>query len=136
MTTALKLDKHGKPRLSEADVTRQVCDFMAAEGWRGVRMNVGVATNLATGKQVAFHEKGMPDWQFIRYEYRELRRGDVGADYFLASVKLIWIEFKAPGKKLKPHQLAWHEAERARGALVKVVDHYETFRDWYRGVFS
>ena len=41
-----------------------------------------------------------------------------------------------PGKEAKFHQLVWHEAERARGALVKVVDHYETFRDWYRGVFS
>lgn len=128
---SIKLDRSGKLRLSEADVTQQVCDFLAAEGWRGVRMNVGVATNLATGRQVAFHERGMPDWVFLLYW---------GSDRMMMNVEqtadVLWIEFKASGKKAAAHQLAWHEAERARGALVKVVDHYETFRDWYRGVFS
>ena len=37
----IKLDKEGKLRLSEADVTKQVRGFLEAEGWRGVRMNVG-----------------------------------------------------------------------------------------------
>ena len=131
MTTAFKIGRDGKLRLSEADVTRQVCDFLQSECWRGVRMNVGVATNLATGKQVAFHERGMPDWLFIRYwqDDRRVLNMEPFAD-------LMWCEMKAPGKKPGAHQLAWHEAERARGALVVVVDNYEVFRDWYRGVFS
>lgn len=137
MTTAIKLyKKTGKLRLSEADVTQQVCDFMAAEGWRGVRMNVGVATNLATGKQVAFHEPGMPDWQFWTPMYTpDFFHGSL-EDKRRANVSLVWIEFKAPGEKPTPRQLAWHRDEIARGALVIVVDHFETFRDWYRGVFS
>lgn len=115
-----------KLKLTEADVTRQVCDFMGYEGWRGVRNNVGVATNLATGQQVAFNERGMPDWLFIRYW------NDPG---MVSEGDFIWIEMKAPGKKPTAHQKAWHEAERLRGALVKVVDHFETFRDWYRECF-
>ena len=130
MTTAIKLDKKGKLRLTEEDVTRQACDFMAAAGWRGFRKNVGVATNLATGRQVGFNEPGMPDWEF--FDYRTTTQGG----WMRGACFHIWIEFKAPGKTPSPKQLAWHEAERSRGALVKVVDHFETFRDWYRGVFS
>lgn len=67
MTTALKLDKEGNLRLSEADVTKQVCDFMAAEGWRGVRMNVGAFRKLvssecfhdSTGRWVKFGAPGL-----------------------------------------------------------------------------
>lgn len=133
---ALKLDKTGKLRLSEADVTKQVCDFLAVEGWRGVRMNVGGISYTPTGfppRFVQFGEKGMSDWLFIRYEMI-WRIAKKPSHYGMANV--MWLEMKAPGKKPKPHQLAWHEAERARGALVKVVDHFETFRDWYRGTFS
>ncbi len=160
MTAALKLDKHGKLRLSEADVTRQVCDFLEAEGWRGVRMNVGGMSYRAITKKtgwaggdvvdryVAFGEPGMPDWLFIRYDDKprrgpaEFRRGardsdpKINADFWRSRCCVMWIEMKGPGKKPSAHQLAWHEAERTRGALVKVVDHFETFRDWYCGVFS
>lgn len=130
MTTAIKIDKKGRLRLSEADVTRQVCDFMAAEGWRGFRKNVGVATNLATGRQIGFNEPGMPDWEFFNYRTTTQGGWIRGACFHL------WIEFKALGKKPTAHQLAWHEAERVRGALVLVVDDFERFRDWYRETFS
>lgn len=152
MTRALKLDKKtGKLRLSEADVTRQVCDFLALEGWRGVRMNVGarvqrrtqdvclgmdeqgdaiVKTVEVSRSRVSFGEPGMPDWLFIKYWCDgQMINCEENAD-------LIWLEIKAPGKEPKPHQLAWHKAERARGALVKVVDDFETFRDWYQAIFS
>ena len=133
MIPALKLDKKGKPKLSEADVTRQVCDFMAAEGWRGERRNVGGIRYTPKGfppRFVQFGERGEPDWLFLKY------RTDTQGGWTRGAAYVLRIEFKAPGKEPKPHQLAWHEAERARGALVVVVDHFETFRDWYRGVFS
>lgn len=174
MTTALKLDNKGTLQLSEADVTRQVCDFMAAEGWRHVRHNVGGAYSsqavtallkllekfgrwtplLAKAIHrvrysfVEFGEPGMPDSQFIRYDDKsrrgpaEFRMGardsdpKINTDFWRSRSCVMWCEMKAPGKKPAPHQLAWHEAERARGALVKVVDHFETYRDWYRETFS
>ncbi len=37
--TETKIGKTGKPRLSEADVTKQVRDMLTAEGWRGHRAN-------------------------------------------------------------------------------------------------
>lgn len=156
MTTAIKIDKKGKLRLSEADVTEQVCDFMVAEGWRHIRHNVGGAYSSQAvtallklldslerwtpllGKAiyrvrrsfVEFGEPGMPDSQFLKYRTKTQGGWTRGATY------VVWIELKSHGKKPKPHQLSWHEAERARGALVKVVDHFETFRDWYRETFS
>lgn len=133
MTPAIKLDKEGKLRLSEADVTEQVCQFLGAEGWRGYRMNVGGMENTP-GNYVRFGETGVPDWLFIRYGAAPTAM-DNAAQYRVRA-DVLWIEMKAPNKKPEPHQLAWHEAERARGALVKVVDHFETFRDWYRGVFK
>ena len=165
MTPVLKLDKTGKLRLSEADVTKQVCDFMAAEGWRHIRHNVGGAYSSQAvtallklldrlerwtpllGKAVyrvrrsfvEFGEKGMPDWLFWKPMYTPdfwNTANPTMDDYRRAKVYLIWVEVKAPGKKPAPHQLAWHEAERARGALVKLVDHFEPYRDWYRETFS
>lgn len=148
MTTALKLDKKGKPRLSEADVTKQVCDFLSYEGWRSVRMNVGGATYRTltneTGwdsggevvdRYVQFGEPGQPDWLFIRYG-RQNRDFSHARPWIRYAEKLLWIEFKAPGKKPSAGQIDWHEAERARGALVMVVDNYEVFRDWYRGAIA
>ena len=136
MTTTIKTDSAGKIKLSEADVSRQVCDFLAAEGWRGVRMNVGTSTNLVSGKHVGFGEVGMPDWLFINYNYVGGPTDNQVDPYYRACTGHLWIEMKAPGKKPTPKQLAWHEAERARGALVIVVDHFETFRDWYKETFG
>ncbi len=90
----------------------------------------------AKGRYVQFGEPGVTDWLFWHPMFTpDFFRGPL-EDKRRANVSMLWIEFKSPGKKPQQHQLAWHEAERARGALVVVVDHYETFRDWYRGVFS
>ena len=37
----------------------------------------------------------------------------------------IWIELKAPGEKVKPHQAREHERMRAMGQRVEVVDSFE-----------
>lgn len=37
----------------------------------------------------------------------------------------IWIEVKAPGKTLEPHQLREHNRMRKLGELVEVIDSYE-----------
>ena len=55
---------------------------------------------------------------------------NTGCMYCATSASVLWVEFKAPGKKPTEYQLAWHEAERKRGALVKVVDDFAEFRKW------
>jgi hypothetical protein len=49
----------------------------------------------------------------------------------------MWVEHKRAGGVVRPHQLAWHEAERARGALVVVATEdfepsLDGFIEWYR----
>lgn len=39
--------------------------------------------------------------------------------------RTIWIELKAPGEKVKPHQAREHERMRAMGQRVEVVDSFE-----------
>jgi hypothetical protein len=78
----------------------------------------------------------MPDRLFIRY----LNAADPGTQLKHAAAgriynplgDVMWIEFKKPGEKPRLDQLEWHEAERARGALVLVVSDIDDFmRNWY-----
>jgi hypothetical protein len=83
-------------------------------------------------------EPGMPDRLFLRYEEFNLipPSEEPPRDWTLDAVtslsQVLWIEFKKPGERPRPDQTAWHEAERARGALVLVVSDIDDFRlNWY-----
>lgn len=39
--------------------------------------------------------------------------------------KTLWVELKAPGEKIKPHQAREHERMRRLGQRVEVVDSFE-----------
>lgn len=39
--------------------------------------------------------------------------------------RTIWVEFKAPGEKAKPHQIREHERMRRMGQIVVVIDSLE-----------
>lgn len=39
--------------------------------------------------------------------------------------RTIWVELKAPGEKVKPHQAREHERMRAMGQCVEVIDSIE-----------
>ena len=66
----------------------------------------------------------MADDLYIRYEYFTLKGDPLGPDYnrLAPQAEVLWIEWKRPGQTAKPHQKAWHAAERARGALVWVAE--------------
>ena len=54
-----------------------------------------------------------------------------------AACEVMWIEWKAPGGKVKKHQVEWHMKERARGAMTAIagVDFpasIKGFSRWYR----
>ena len=106
--------------LKEKDVAKQVTDYLEYRGWRRVRMNSGMSTNMMTGGIVRFGEKGMADLLFLRYFPKQ-------QPYAL----VLWVETKAPKGKLRPEQTLWQTGERARGGLCVTVYHFETFALWY-----
>jgi hypothetical protein len=114
--------------LTEAHIQQTVTQFLELDGWRAIRTDP--VSDRARGK--GFGEIGMPDYLYLRYGSPVFPRytGPDGKDESLFA-QVLWIEFKAPGKAAKPHQLAWHVAERQRGALVLVVDDIDSFRQWY-----
>jgi hypothetical protein len=122
------------PRLSEAHIQRTCDDFLALDGWRCVK------TDLPHLRGLGVSEKGMADRLYIRYEaYGQLFPGTVNAHraYARAYVDLMWIEWKSKNGTLKPHQQAWHDAERSRGALTLIagIDFPKTiegFQAYYR----
>lgn len=127
--------------LTEAHVQQTVTQFLELDGWRAIRTDP--VSDRSRGK--GFGEVGMPDMLYLRYQFIG-PDSDVNyagwrltfgpppryAGFDPEDVQALWIEFKAPGKAAKPHQLAWHEAERKRGALVLVVDDIDDFmKRWY-----
>jgi hypothetical protein len=122
------------PGLKESHIQKTVTDFLVADGWRPLRMEHAIERNAKGGFKRRVGEVGMPDYLYIRYEYRHycsmaLPPGCMVSRYHMAQV--LWIEFKKSGKKPRPDQVAWHEAERARGGLVWVVDDIDSFRTYY-----
>lgn len=117
-----------KSILLEKHVQQTVTQFLEWDGWRAIRTDP--VSDRSRGK--GFGEVSMPDALFIRYW-----AGEGGDDPNLAmeceraTASVLWCEFKRPGQKPRKDQLAWHEAERARGALVRVVDDPNQFFEWY-----
>jgi hypothetical protein len=57
---------------------------------------------------------------------RKLNFGEGWPDYmFLYDGRVMFIEFKAPGKKPEPLQLVVHQQLREAGAIVHVIDEVE-----------
>jgi len=77
-------------RVTEKDVARAAKDFMAAKGFRCVRMQRTVIPGAFQSG-----EPGIPDLLFLRY----------------FDGAIIWIETKAPGSKRSQDQVNWHRNE-------------------------
>lgn len=139
--------------LTERHVQETVTAFLQRDGWRAIRTEAQsdrgfIKRVLAKASQhTLFHalvaplsnlllacmraagvgEVGMPDYLYVRYANPCRGEGCSGENCGGVEAEVLWCEFKAPGKKPSPHQLAWHEAERARGALVLVVSDIDNF---------
>ena len=114
-------------KLTEAQLERQCSDFLALDGWRGLRTDPCSDRRRAKG----FGEIGMADHLYIRYVA-------VSAAYVAAGCDVMWIEYKRPGQHATPQQQRWHLAERARGALTLIAGEdfpatYGGFLGYYRG---
>lgn len=125
---ALKVDRAGKLRLSEADVTQQCVDFLRAERWTCKRQHVGVFIPLAQKDKpdpqaVTIGETGDPDWLIMRVLTDRLPDGGSWPDLF-------YLEFKRPGGRLRPGQKLAHKALRKDGWLVCVAHGLDELREW------
>ncbi len=137
MSTALKVDKQGRLKVSEADIEKNVNDVLQLDGWRSFKME----KCFSEKKQRAFGEVGMPDRLFIRYWHDgplnnlgEPRKGE--ADLWSMG-EILWIEHKSRNGKPSAAQKLWHSNERKRGALTLIagVDFQasiEGFLEFYR----
>ena len=128
-------------KLRERDIEKTCSDFLSLDGWRMLKTDP--VSNRALGK--GFGEKGMADCLYIRYRpwLVEVHVGQKkpGDDPWMKVVttqaEVIWCEYKSPRGRAGPHQLAWHEAERARGALTLIAGQdfeasIEGLMGWYR----
>lgn len=122
-------------KLSEAQIERQCSDFLALDGWRGLKTDP--CSDRRRGK--GFGELGMADHLYIRYLPPGVLRYYLPPDrYGPGLAQVLWVEYKGPRGKLSPHQITWATNERDRGAMVAqaTVDFapsFDGFTDWYRG---
>ncbi len=109
-------------KLLEKQVSDQVRSFLEYRGWRIVRNNVTKFPG-GNGRWVQVGEVGMADLLALRY----LPEGRCLA---------LWLELKRPGRKPDPHQIAWHDKERLRGATVWRVNELREFIEAYERAFG
>lgn len=121
---------------SEAQIQETCSSFLELDGWRALQTDP--VSDRSRGK--GFGEVGMADHLYVRYECRTQINVKARLFYAQAKAEVLWIEWKRiKGKKAtKPttHQLDWHQAERARGALTLIAGidfpaSIEGFMDWY-----
>lgn len=129
MSSALKLDRRGRPVLLEKDVVRQCWDWLRAHGWRVERLMADQytikarcpactcffdvqATPRAPEKQT---EPGTPDYAALWCK-KGIHR-------------FTYLEFKRPGGKLRKSQEIWIADARKRGWPCLVVDSLESLKE-------
>ena len=105
----------------ESLIEGECCKLLAEDGWRILKTDP--VSDRSRGK--GFGEPGMADTLALRYGKQP------------AACEALWLEWKAPGGRVRKHQVAWHMRERARGALTLVagVDcpaSVKGFLSWYR----
>lgn len=126
------------PKLSEAHIQATCDDFLALDNWRCVK------TDLPHLRGLGVSEKGMADRLYIRYapwphEWNSAKPGHniVWSKRAESQADVMWIEWKSKRGIVPPHQQAWHDAERARGAMTLIagIDFPKTiegFQAYYR----
>lgn len=124
--------------LSEADIARTCSDLLQADGWR--MLITDPVSDKARGK--GFGEMGMADRLYIRYKLGGYAATTTQESLFRPWTEVIWIEWKRTVRGDKPtkataHQKAWHQAERALGALTLIAGAdfpatIEGFQVWYK----
>jgi hypothetical protein len=105
----------------ESLIEAECCRLLSEDGWRILKTDP--VADRSRGK--GFGEPGMADMLALRYGRQK------------AACGALWIEWKAPGGRVKKHQLEWHTKERARGAVTVIAGldfapSVKGFWKWYR----
>jgi hypothetical protein len=85
-------------------------------------------------------EKKCREWAYTKFAISSIKLGTAGLPdrMFLRRGKVIFIEFKAEGKKARALQKLSHQQLDALGFAVHVVDDFNAFKilicQWVRGV--
>lgn len=100
-----------KPKPRERDINSGIKTILELDGWHVFSMETLWRDDWKKGTG----EPGMPDILAIRYS-------SGGTPQSLPQcAEVLWIEGKSSRGKLAHHQLVWHCAERARGALTWIA---------------
>lgn len=130
---ALSLDVPLLPDVPEALIEAECTKLLEEYGWRALRTDP--VSDRGRGK--GFGEVGMADHLYIRYDPEKQIPPSLRKPVDNSYAAVLWIEFKSAKGKPKKHQIAWHQKERARGALTLIagVDFPASvagFLGWYR----
>jgi hypothetical protein len=130
--SSVLLEKDGSIKLSEADVTQQIKDYLAMRGWKMIRTAADKVVHVS-GRWTTPFEIGHPDWICVR-PVQEIGR----ADFF-------YLETKARRGKTSKKRAAL-QAAFAQGALAigfavcrmpdGLDDPYGHFVSWYQAMYE
>jgi len=105
-------------KLTESQVTRQICDFLRAHGWRVCRQQSGLFATT-DGRRIRIGERGAADWWAVR------AFGDDGrAEFF-------FLEVKGTGRAPSDRQRSWINDANRDGLEAEWFDSFERFEGWY-----
>lgn len=115
-------------KFKERDIQKTCEDYLRLDGWRLLRME----QNFSEKKIKTVGERGMPDLLAIRYSV-----AGIPQSHSRCVAEVMWWEWKQPNGRVGLHQLAWHFAERVRGAMTLIAGEdfeasIEGFLAWYR----
>ena len=99
----MKLDRCGRPALTERQIEAQIVDLLKAHGWRILKTNIFAGAVIQRQGSI---EPGIPDLQARR-----------PLTWTRKEKQVVWIEVKRPGEHLNEDQKKWwlaHEDEDLR----------------------
>ena len=115
------------PKLTEAQVTKQICDFLCYRRWIVKRNNVGKFKSPDGKRTISVGERGEADLTATR---------PVRADIGKGLCHVIHIEIKARGERPSAWQETWLAVRRNEGYLAGWWESLESFEEWYDWQFS
>jgi hypothetical protein len=131
----------GRPVQLEAEIQAECVRILESDGWRHLRTDP--VSDRKRGK--GFGELGMADSLFVRYrpspkytwKGQDKPNDDPCMPVTPCQAEVLWIEWKRGLEHATPHQVAWHQKERARGALTWIANEdfpatVDGFREHYR----
>lgn len=124
--------------LREADVTKQILDYLRVRRWRCERQQSGL---MYLGEYEPKADGPIPP----KKEKRYMRLGENGkADYVCLRpvtgqpglFEGFYLELKKPGHKPNADQVEWMLKRQVEGFLAVWFDSLVQFDRWYQGTFS